>query len=191
MNEQNDVPEPAPAAAPESACGQTHHEVVPKFHFKRLGRELAMQFLFECDLAGTDNLAEQLENFWTQAELSGKFPDRRVFRKARAYAEKIIAGVCEYEADINSLISRISDKWDISRMSAVDRNIIRVAVYELFHCPDIPALVSINEAIEIAKDFSSAKSGNFINGLLNTIKDQIPPHSKVPVRKKSPSRKDD
>ena len=182
MNEQNDVPEPAPAAAPESACGQTHHEVVPKFHFKRLGRELAMQFLFECDLAGTDNLAEQLENFWTQAELSGKFPDRRVFRKARAYAEKIIAGVCEYEADINSLISKISDKWDISRMSAVDRNIIRVAVYELFHCPDIPALVSINEAIEIAKDYSSSKSGNFINGLLNTIKDKIPPHAKSPVR---------
>ena len=190
MNEQNDVSEPVHASAPESACGQAHHEVVPKFHFKRLGRELAMQFLFECDLAGTDNMADNLENFWAQAEHSGEFPDHRVFRKARAYAEKIIAGVYEHESDIDSLISRISDKWDISRMSAVDRNIIRVAIYELFHCPDIPALVSINEAIEIAKDYSSAKSGNFINGLLNTIKDQIPPHSKIPVRKISTSRKD-
>ena len=190
MNEQNDVSEPLGASSPESAGGHAHHELVPKFHFKRLGRELAMQFLFECDLAGMDNLAENLENFWSQAELSGEFPDRRVFRKARAYAEKIISGVCEHEADINSLISRISDKWDISRMSAVDRNIIRVAVYELFHCPDIPALVSINEAIEIAKDFSSSKSGNFINGLLNTIKDQLPPHSKIPVRKNPPCKKE-
>ena len=190
MNEQNDISEPVPASAPDSPCAKPHHELVPKFHFKRLGRELAMQFLFECDLAGTDQLAENLENFWSQAEHSGEFPDRRVFRKARAYAEKIIAGVCEHETDINSLISRISDKWDISRMSAVDRNIIRVAVYEFFHCPDIPALVSINEAIEIAKDYSSAKSGNFINGLLNTIKDQIPPHSKIPVRRNPQGKKE-
>ena len=190
MNEQNDVSEPAPVPAADHARGRAHHELVPKFHFKRLGRELAMQFLFECDIAGTDDLAENLENFWSQAEHSGEFPDRRVFRKARAYAEKIIAGVCEHETDINSLISRISDKWDISRMSAVDRNIIRVAVYEFFHCPDIPALVSINEAIEIAKDYSSAKSGNFINGLLNTIKDQIPPHSKIPVRRNPQGKKE-
>ena len=75
-------------------------------------------------------------------------------------------------------------------MSTVDRNIIRVAVFELFHCPDIPALVSINEAIEIAKDYSSSKSGNFINGLLNTIKDKLPPHAKCPVRKDPGSREE-
>ena len=181
MNEQKDPSEPVPASVPETARGRAHHELVPKFHFKRLGRELAMQFLFECDLAGTDNLAENLENFWSQAEHSGEFPNSRIFRKARAYAEKIISGVCENESSINAVISETSDKWDISRMSAVDRNIIRVAVFELFHCPDIPALVSINEAIEIAKDYSSSKSGNFINGLLNTIKDKIPPHAKIPV----------
>ena len=185
MNEQNDVSEPASAPVPEPARGRGHHELVPKFHFKRLGRELAMQFLFECDIAGTDDLAENLENFWTQAEHSGEFPNSRIFRKARAYAEKIISGVCENESSIDSLISETSDKWDISRMSAVDRNIIRVAVFELFHCPDIPALVSINEAIEIAKDYSSSKSGNFINGLLNTIKDKIPPHAKNPVPNKT------
>jgi len=190
MNEQKDPSEPVSAAVPETARGRVHHELVPKFHFKRLGRELAMQFLFECDLAGTDNLAENLENFWSQAEHSGEFPNSRIFRKARAYAEKIISCVCENETEIDSLISETSDKWAISRMSAVDRNIIRVAVFELFHCPDIPALVSINEAIEIAKDYSSSKSGNFINGLLNTIKDKIPPHAKNPVCDKPGSKEE-
>ncbi len=190
MNEQNDVSEPAPVPAADHARGQARHELVPKFHFKRLGRELAMQFLFECDIAGTDDLAENLENFWIQAEHSGEFPNRRIFRKARAYAEKIISGVCENESSIDAVISETSDKWDISRMSTVDRNIIRVAVFELFHCPDIPALVSINEAIEIAKDYSSSKSGNFINGLLNTIKDKLPPHAKCPVRNNPGSREE-
>ena len=153
------------------------------FHFKRMGRELAMQFLFQCDLAGMNDLAVCMENFWSQAEHSGKFPSGRVFRKARTYAEKLIAGVCEHEDEINDIIVKFSDRWDISRMSAVDRNIIRVAVFELFHCPDIPVLVSINEAIEIAKDFSSVQAGNFINGILNTIKDTLPPSAKIPVKR--------
>ena len=69
-------------------------------------------------------------------------------------------------------------------MAVVDRNIIRVAVYEMFHCPDIPVLVSINEAIEIAKDYSSIKAGAFINGLLNAVKEKVPAQSKNPPEKK-------
>ena len=161
-------------------AGKARHAVIPKHHFKRLGRELAMQFLFQCDLAGMDDLAEKLTNFWTQAELSGEFSDERTFRKARSYAEKVISGVCAHESEIDDIISKISDRWDISRMSAVDRNIIRVAVFEIYYCPDIPALVSIDEAIEIAKDFSSEKAGNFINGLLNAVKDQLPRSAQSP-----------
>ncbi len=179
MNEQNELFEH------HSDCsGKESHAINPQLHFKRLGRELAMQFLFQCDLAGMDDLAGSLENFWTQAELSGEFPNERTFRKARTYAEKIIAGVCEHETEIDEIIRKVSDRWDISRMSAVDRNIIRVAICELYYCPDIPALVSINEAIEIAKDFSSDKSGNFINGLLNAVKDHLPPDAKHPAEKK-------
>lgn len=178
MNECNDRTENHTPDA-KSPAGKEHHLLIPGLHFKRLGRELAMQFLFQCDLAGMDDLAASMENFWIQAEQSGAFHDKRVFRKARSYSEKIIAGVCEHEAEIDDVIRRVSDKWDISRMSAVDRNIIRVAVFELYYCPDIPALVSIDEAIEIAKDFSSEKSGNFINGLLNAIKDQLPPQVKA------------
>ena len=171
----------APAEPRNNHPGKGSHVLVPTLHFKRLGRELAMQFLFQCDLAGMSDLAESLENFWTQAEMSGEFPSDRIFRKARSYAEKIIAGVCEHESEIDKIIRSVSDKWDISRMPVVDRNIIRVAIFELYYCPDIPALVSIDEAIEIAKDYSSGKSGIFINGLLNTVKDQLPPHSKIPT----------
>ena len=188
MNEFNDLPENhSSEGAGKGSAGKEHHVLIPNFHFKRLGRELAMQFLFQCDLAGTDDLAASMENFWNQAEQSGAFPDKRIFRKARSYSEKIIAGVCEHEAEIDDVIRRVSAKWDISRMSAVDRNIIRVAIFELYHCPDSPALVSINEAIEIAKDFSSEKSGNFINGLLNTVKDELPPQAK-PVNERSSRR---
>ena len=161
-----------------------NRSLVPLLHFKRLGRELAMQFLFQCDLTGMEDFASKMENFWAQAEYSGHFPEERVFRKGRAYAEKLIAGVCEYEQEIDSVIREYSDKWDLSRMAVVDRNIIRVAVYEMFHCPDIPVLVSINEAIEIAKDYSSVKAGSFINGLLNAVKGKVPPRSKTPPEKK-------
>lgn len=165
----------------KAAEGRKDHNVVPMLHFKRLGRELAMQYLFQCDVAGMENFDQSLDNFWKQAECSGEFPTNRVFRKARCYAEKIIAGVFEHEMDIDKIIRDFSDRWDIERMPVVDRNIIRVAIYELYHCPDIPALVSIDEAIEIAKDFSSGKSGIFINGILNGVKDSLPPGIKDPA----------
>ena len=189
MNDQNE------AAANPSENRQKHSDkaarpLIPLLHFKRLGRELAMQFLFQCDVAGMSDFAESLENFWKQAEFSGDFPTSRIFRKARNYAEKIIAGVCEHEAEIDQVISSVSDKWDISRMPVVDRNIIRVAIFELYYCPDIPALVSINEAIEIAKDYSSGKSGLFINGLLNAVKDDLPPNTKLPESKREQKNKE-
>lgn len=183
MNEQHDVSS-SHTEEQEVCPGKKTHPLIPLRHFKRLGRELAMQFLFQCDVAGMSDFAESLENFWLQAEHSGAFPSGRIFRKARSYAEKIIAGVCEHETGIDEVIKSMSDRWDISRMPVVDRNIIRVAVFELYYCPDIPAVVSIDEAIEIAKDYSSGKSGLFINGLLNAVKDKLPPHAKIPVEKK-------
>ena len=149
-------------------------------HFKRLGRELAMQFLYQYEIAGSDDLTENLENFWKQAEYSGKFAEGRIFRKGRAYAEKLIAGVLEKMDHINSLLEKFSRQWDITRMPVVDKNIMRVAIYELENFPDIPAVVSIDEAIEISKEFGSERSGLFINGILNSVKGELPPGSKNP-----------
>lgn len=147
----------------------------PHLHFKRMGRELAMQYLFQCDLAGETETEETMESFWSQAEESGEFPSTRIFRKARIYAEKLISGVHAHEGEINDMMECASKQWNLERMSAVDRNIMRIAIYELKYCPDIPPVVSIDEAIEIGKDFSGEKSGFFINGLLNGIKNLLYP----------------
>ena len=146
-------------------------------HFKRLGRELAMQFLYECELAGKDELAESLANFFLQAEESGKFVTGRLFVKGEKYAQKLIAGVLLNEEEIDSLLQQFSEKWDMKRMPLVDKNIMRVAVYEMKYCPDIPILVSINEAIEISKEFGTEKSSFFINGILNGVKSVLPAES--------------
>jgi len=162
-------------------------------HFKRMGRELAMQYLFQCDLAGESETQQTIDMFWEQAEESGEFPSNRIFRKARAYAEKLILGVQAHVMEIDDILETASKKWDLDRMSAVDRNIMRIAIFELKYCPDIPPVVSINEAIEIGKDFSAEKSGIFINGILNGIKNQLYPDvhsgSKKPARK--PNEKHD
>lgn len=151
---------------------QTEEQDAP-IHFKRMGRELAMQYLFQCDVNGEPAKPESLQNFWSQAEDSGAFPENRHFRKAKAYAEKLIVGVTSNLADIDGTIAEFSEKWELERMAVVDRNILRVAIFELTGCPDIPPLVSIDEAIEISKEFGAEKSGMFINGILNGVKDSV------------------
>ena len=151
-------------------------------HFKRMGRELAMQYLFQCDVNGEAANAESLNMFWTQAEDSGTFPVNRHFRKARTYAEKLIVGVTSNLPSIDGTIAEFSEKWELERMAVVDRNILRVAIFELTDCPDIPPLVSIDEAIEISKEFGAEKSGMFINGILNGVKDSV---KKTAAAKKS------
>ena len=151
-------------------------------HFKRLGRELAMQFLYRHDMSGGSEDAESRAMFWDQAAEAGLTDDERTFRKARTYAEKLIEGITAHLEEIDDVIASYSEKWDFSRIAAVDRNIIRVAVYELKYCPDIPALVSIDEAIEISKDYANEKSGTFINGILNGVKDSLPPGTKQNFR---------
>jgi N utilization substance protein B len=177
MNTESDFERKAGDAAPEKhglndkKGRQTHFQ--PHQHFKRLGRELAMQYLFECDLRDSVTEPGTMEDFWTQAEESGEFTDSRVFRRAKAYAETLIGHVQASDDEITGYLGKFSEKWDVDRMSAVDRNIMKVAVAEMLFCPEIPHVVSIDEAIEISKDFSDEKSGVFINGILNGIKNEI------------------
>ena len=179
MNTESDLENEAGDVSPEqkqhASDGKKKHQpqFQPHQHFKRLGRELAMQYLFECDLRDSVTEPNTMEDFWVQAEESGEFPDGRVFRRARAYAELLIGHVQANDDIITDYLGRFSEKWDVERMSAVDRNIMKVAVAEMLYCTDIPHLVSIDEAIEISKDFSDEKSGIFINGILNGIKNEI------------------
>jgi len=92
-----------------------------------------------------------------------------VSKTARPFFERIIKGVEQFGLEIDSVIKQFSNNWKINRISCVDRNIVRIAIYELLYCDDIPAKVSINEAVDIGKKFGTEESGAFINGILDSI----------------------
>jgi N utilization substance protein B len=91
-------------------------------------------------------------------------------RPAHPFFHRIVDGVQENRSTIDTIIEQFSSNWKLSRMSCVDRNVLRIAVFELLFCPDIPAKVSINEAIDVAKRFGTDESGAFINGILDSIR---------------------
>ncbi len=147
-----------------------------QLHSKRVGRELAMQFLFQNDLNKIElsQLKQpELDHFYEETGVTLGLPANRVFRKGREYADLLIHGILEHQEQIDETLCQFSEKWDLGRMAIVDRNIMRVAVYEMLFIPDVPPVVSINEAVGIARDYSGEKSGNFINGVLNGIKDTL------------------
>jgi N utilization substance protein B len=144
-----------------------------RMHAKRLGRELAMQFLFQHGFSEEGDLEKEWDNFFEQACFEHELKDNRFARKGREYAQALIKGILENIKDIDAAINEKAQKWDMDRMALVDRNILRVAAYEMLFVPDVPPIVSINEAVEIGRDYSGQKAGNFINGVLNGIKDSL------------------
>ncbi|MFH1155883.1 MAG: transcription antitermination factor NusB [Pseudomonadota bacterium] len=129
---------------------------------RRLARELALQALFYFDMEKGDphemmsqfreNLAED-----TKESVSGFF-------------NELVQGVADHAAEIDGLLNTYSRNWRLTRMPVVDRNIMRIAVFELKYCPDIPASVTINEAVEIGKKYGTRDSGAFINGVLDRVR---------------------
>lgn len=144
-----------------------------RMHAKRLGRELTMQFLFQHSFSEETNLENAWEDFFEQASVEHDLKENRFARKGREYAQVLIKGIFEKIDEIDVVINENAKKWDLDRMALVDRNILRVASYEMLFVPDVPPIVSINEAVEIARDYSGEKAGNFINGVLNGIKDSL------------------
>jgi N utilization substance protein B len=126
---------------------------------RREGREAAIQFLFARDMQGMDKPAES-EVFWTLHSAKAS---------TRAFAESLINGVLKNQADIDARIAELLQNFRMERLAAVDRNVLRVATYELLHCPDVPAPVILNEAIDIAKALSAGESGSFVNGVLDKL----------------------
>jgi N utilization substance protein B len=93
--------------------------------------------------------------------------------KARPFFLKLVNGVLATRSEIDALIERYSENWQLSRMSLVDRNVIRIAVYEMLYCSDIPPKVSINEAVDVGKKFGTEESGAFINGIIDRIRIEL------------------
>ncbi len=145
---------------------------------RRDGREAAVQFLYQLDL-NRETLANLSDPFWTLR--SG--PANNVTpAKTRVYAEQIVAGVVEHIAEINERIQKCVANYDLHRIAPVDRNILRLAIYEMLFCPDVPPVVSINEAIEIAKRFGGEESGRFVNGILDKIRSELTRPARAPLQ---------
>ncbi len=132
---------------------------------RRKARELAMQLLYQHDLTRADP-HNAVAFFWEH------FP---ADPEIREFCDQLVLGSLARLAVIDDLLTEASEHWTLSRMSVVDRNILRVAVYELLDRPDIPPSVSINEAIEIAKKYSTPDAALFINGVLDRIKRMVHP----------------
>ncbi len=127
-------------------------------------RELCLQFLYQVDLVGEETL-EGLNAFLRDEEKD---------RDTRAYAETMIRTTCQQREAIDERIQSVAQNWQIHRMAVIDRNVLRLATYELLYRDDIPPKVAINEAIELGKRFSTSNSGAFINGILDKIKSGLP-----------------
>ena len=124
-------------------------------------REIALQMLYMIDVRGSEAL-DEFDAFLDREAMTE--PD------VQDFARQLVVGTQENLTDIDTALTRAAQNWQLRRMAIVDRNILRMAVYEMLHLEEVPAKVSINEAIELGKRFSTAQSGSFINGILDRIR---------------------
>jgi transcription antitermination protein NusB len=132
---------------------------------RRRARECALQMLFQYDVA-QPTVPYLLRTYWD--ELTEVKPNQK--DEVQDFANRIVTGVLDNLTDIDLRISRRTENWRISRMAVVDRNVLRMAVYEFLYESDTPRTVVINEALEIARRFSTFEATQFINGVLDAIK---------------------
>lgn len=124
-------------------------------------------------MVGGDDLPAELARFWnTQPDTSD------VVKK---FAEELIRGAVAKRAEIDERIKQCAEHWELPRIAVVDRNILRLAIYEMLCRDDIPPIVSINEAVEIAKKFSTRESGAFVNGILDRVRGELPRPARTPA----------
>jgi N utilization substance protein B len=126
---------------------------------RRKAREIALQVLYQLDVLRIDP-KEAIELFWRHFSAQSE---------ARPFASELVEGTWAHRDEIDLLISTCSENWSLERMARVDRNILRLAVYELLYGQGIPPKVALNEAIDLGKEFGSENSGSFINGILDAL----------------------
>ncbi len=155
---------------------------------RREARERAIQFLFQHDLNPPEKLDEALDHFWNSQRAAALAEDKgdatwgqknespvptTADEAVRLFADPLIRGTLQYRDEADLCIRKYAQNWELHRIAAVDRNILRLAIYEMLHREDIPPVVSINEAVDIAKKFSTYDSGKFVNGVLDKVKDGL------------------
>ncbi len=124
------------------------------------GREVALQVLYQVE-----------QNPGVSSDEIRRFIQRRLLddRKLCEFTEALIDGVHEHQTRIDTMISEVAENWRLDRMAAIDRNILRLGAYEMLFRPEVPAKVAINEALELAKRYSTAQSSRFVNGILDRM----------------------
>lgn len=125
---------------------------------RRQSRICALQLLFQWDIHRSTE--HWLADYWTQHPAASD---------VREFAEQIVEGVMARHDEIDALIAKLAANWKITRMPIVDRNILRMGLYELLWLPDVPAKVTVNEAIELAKQFADDETKRFVNGILDKV----------------------
>lgn len=137
---------------------------------RRISREAALQFLYQEDFTITPgqqfgyDLDERFDQFCNLFQIN---------RKARDYALELLKGITSDLEKIDTLISEAATNWRLSRIAATDRNLMRIAVYEMLVRPEVPPQVAINEAVEIAKRFAGDESPKFVNGVLDAVRSRL------------------
>ncbi len=139
---------------------------------RRQAREWVVQFLFQTEF-NPGELEDALEVFWNDEE-------KKPLERDRNYVNEVIHGVMDQQLKIDRTLKRYTDNWDVDRLGVLERTVLRVAVYEMLFRPDVPPVVSINEAIEIAKAYSDKKSARFVNGVLDRIQKELDRPSRSP-----------
>jgi N utilization substance protein B len=127
---------------------------------RRRAREFALQLLFQLDIRQEKPTLTLFKRFWAEQDTD---------EEIRSFAEEIVKGTFKHIAVINKNIVTCAKNWSMDRMATVDRNVLRMAVYEILFRLDIPSSVTINEAIELAKKFGTDESGAFVNGILDSV----------------------
>ncbi len=125
---------------------------------RRKSRECALQVLFQWDIHG--HTEHGIEGYWEQQQVA---PD------TKAFADRLVYGVMAHHEELDNLIESHATNWSIERMPVVDRNILRLSLYELLWVPDIPAKVTVNEGLELSKSFADEEARRFINGILDKV----------------------
>ena len=138
----------------------------------------AVQFLFQRDFNDTE-LEAAFADFW---------PERKANAPTRVFCEALIRGVELYRDEIDARLRKYAEHWSLERMGAVDRNIMRVALFEMLFCKDIPPVVSINEAVDLAKELSGRESGKFVNGILDRARQDVDRPARVSAKNKLPQK---
>ncbi|TGE37806.1 transcription antitermination factor NusB [Desulfosporosinus fructosivorans] len=128
---------------------------------RRLARETALQVLFQRDLTKETLITAEIVDCWA-AEFV-------VPEASRPFAQSLVDGTIAHQEEIDQTIASFAQDWTLSRMANVDRNVMRLATYEILFCPDIPGRVTLNEAIELAKRFGGEESAKFVNGILDRV----------------------